>query len=162
FNVASGVTGVPVISIPFANFTPGAPPAEAVLQLAAPNVSTGAVEFTDTSRLWGAEANLICDGHFCCAQLLLGYRYLSFEDQFDLTGFQGPLGTVPAPPLFNDHFSTHNVFNGGQIGLRFHGCCLETTLKFACGDNHQTFVTAGTNTVGLAPGATQPTGVFAE
>src|SRR5262249_19247742 len=135
----------PVLGIPFTDVLGGTGNAFLVAE---PGVSTGSLAITSSSRLWGAEANLV-KWYFkgCHWQLegLIGFRYLNLEEDLNLTA-ESP--AIPAPPvtpvtpippetpttppvilfsnrntvvdplITSDTFRTRNQFYGGQVGVR--------------------------------------------
>jgi hypothetical protein len=98
------------------------------LLVAFPGSVTGTVTGTTntmcsgSSRLWGSGLDFIVN--LCCApayrlDLLLGYRYLYLSDTFTFTETQ-QFAQIFGGNFFNliDNFSTSNLFNGGDFGLR--------------------------------------------
>jgi hypothetical protein len=87
--------------------------------------------------------------------LLLGYRFLRIDDSVtinDSSTYSPTSGAVPALTLQSqDIFSSTNIFNGGEIGLKGqsqHGRLgFEFVTKVAFGNNRQTTYINGYNTV---------------
>jgi hypothetical protein len=87
--------------------------------------------------------------------LLLGYRFFRVDDSViiddasDFLPTSGPLGPVSFSS--RDTFSAKNIFNGGEIGLKYqsyHGpLSVELIAKCAFGNNHEKVFIDGFNTV---------------
>lgn len=116
-------------------------------------VGTTSLLVSSTSKMWGAEGNLIVDTLYCGLELIAGYRMLDLQERVDIAD-------VVAPAVINpDRFATRNQFYGGQVGARasyrFGPLTVGAQAKLALGHNHQSadlsgFVTsaAGVTTVG--------------
>lgn len=118
----------PQLTRPFFNLNEGIQFGETV---SFPGFADGAVVSDIQTSVWGAEVNYRqrlgrCD-IFPCARLdgLIGFRYLSLKDQFNVneafirTGTSVPTVGLPdvVAGLVQDQFRTENNFYGGQIGL---------------------------------------------
>ena len=120
FFTASDSTGNPTLAIPFTNLTPGAK--ADVLQISSPGLTSGNVLLSSSVAMWGTEVN----STWCLFRLpnmefsfLLGYRHLDLEEDLSFSSASTSLTTRPnAVTILSDSFSTHNQFNGGQLGLR--------------------------------------------
>jgi hypothetical protein len=123
------------------------------LPFSIPGVVNGSSAAVGSSRLWGAEADLV--GHFCAprgawllhAGLLAGVRYLDLEDRVQVTNVQSLVADPSAFSFGSDRFTTRNQFLGGQVGSRLGvsrgGWSLELTTKMALGGTHQVSDVAG-------------------
>jgi hypothetical protein len=130
-----------------------------------PGGVNGSVRVDYSSRAWGLEANLLyklCCGPNWRLNLLFGYRNFQLDENISITENLSAGGT---PINVYDSFSTHNSFNGGQVGLegefRFCKCFfVGGFIKVAVGDVYQSVNISGTglNISGLGPNAT---GIFA-
>ncbi len=95
--------------------------------------------------------------------LLLGYRFLRVDDSVTIDDSSTFIPTSSAVPEFNltsqDQFSSKNIFNGGEIGLKYqsqHGRLgIELIAKSAFGNNRQKTYINGYNT--LTPVGGTPT-----
>jgi hypothetical protein len=118
----TGDPGTSVLARPFFNTNTGMEDAEIV---AAPGIASGHLSVNTSSRLQGAQGNVLCN--LCCGcgyrvDLLGGFRYLGLNEGVGVTEDITVLPTVPAIGgtqfHLNDGFSTSNRFYGGQIGAR--------------------------------------------
>ena len=118
------------------------------------------MDIRETLRMYGYEANaLFRTGGDEAVQwhALVGLRYLDMRETLTLRGnttfldATGTFGGVAAPAgatvNLNDSFSTHNTFQGGQVGLEAEWRQSMTFLLVrgmcAMGDTHQSIVTNG-------------------
>lgn len=112
----------PVLGRPFFNVNTNAQFSELV---ALPGVTTGSAVINAPSKLWGTEANLLCN--LCCSDCwrvnaLAGFRYLDLQESLTITENIQGLPTAPQPftnesIIVFDRFATHNQFYGGQVGV---------------------------------------------
>jgi hypothetical protein len=140
--VSADDNGNPSISLPFFSMTPGQT-GEFIQPLSSPGTFTGDILVSSSLQLWGAEVNgAICLWRTAGFEFtsLFGFRYLDlqerlnfFGDSFDVTSGNGF--------FFNDRFSTHNQFSGGQLGARINWnlnrLAFDATGKLAMGTTHQ-------------------------
>jgi hypothetical protein len=179
-NFSSDAAGNPVLARPFNDFIPvGAVPpfTPTSIFVSAPGGFTGSFAFATSSRLWGAEANLVrnlVSSPRVNLDLLLGFRYLDLEEDLEISqttqALEGgelffnnldPTNPIPLDPSSTltivDRFHTRNQFYGGQIGgrlgYRWGPVVLNLSGKVAMGPNHEAVDVTGTTT------ATTPTGV---
>jgi hypothetical protein len=170
--VSSDANGNPALARPIlAASVPGAVPTPTGIIIAAPGVLSGGMSLSSSSRLWGAEANFVrnlFDDLHLSGSLLFGFRYLSLEEDLEITqtstvispvnldGLLNPLAGFSNPGTFVDSFRTQNYFYGGQIGgrLGWRGgiWAVDVETKVALGTNHEAVNILGTNTLA---GATQ-------
>jgi hypothetical protein len=176
--VASGPGGAPALGVPFFNTDTGR---EDLLQVSTPGQTVGRVDFSSTSRLWGAEGNALFNLFRDChvsLDVLAGFRYLDLQEALTINTASSPLlffqvpfgGTFFDPPdtiLTADRFATRNHFYGGQLGARagwrLGGLSLDVAGKVALGDTHEVVTVSGSSTLnaGPVPARTVPGGVFA-
>ena len=140
------------IGLPFVNAVTGA---EDVLPLARPGESSALVNVFTTTRVQGAEANLV--GNLVAVEgvkvhALAGYRYFQANEglRVEQRWLQRP---TPASDfhqtlgMIADQFDAHNEFHGGQVGLLadLHRgpFFVEMTGKVAIGTNTQTVTIDG-------------------
>jgi hypothetical protein len=146
---------------------------QAVL-VAFPGLSTGSVAVDSTSGHFYSgnldlAAKLVSDGPFRLVALA-GYRFFRHDETLNIDQTINP--TTPAVPagtriVTQDHFGTHNIFNGLDVGLRpwytWQALTLEGILRLGIGNLHHTVEIAGlqtTSTPGFTPVVT-PGGVYA-
>jgi hypothetical protein len=168
FNTASDAMGNPVLALP--NTFEGMPERFTVSQA---DRRFGSVDVPSTTRLWGAEANILqsLSSQGCLqACALAGFRYLGLQEGLGIQSFSTalnnglPTDTVvflgqpfgpPASVLVHDRFDTHNQFYGGQIGGRvdYTSGKLFGSLgvMVALGDTHEGISNAGTTSL-IVPG----------
>jgi hypothetical protein len=180
--VSSGAPGSAVIARPFFDVSSGLPNSELI---AFPGLAGGTVQVHSTTRLQGAEANLLynlcCSCDSCCdccgpargyrLDLLGGFRYLDLREGL---GVVENTQVLPGAPVFSgdalnafDQFDTRNQFYGGQLGVRAevrqNHLFANVTGQVALGDTHQTVDINGATTItppgGLA--AIRPGGLLA-
>lgn len=125
-----------------------------------PGVSTGGFAFSETSQVWGAEANGVL-GLFRHSRFrtdaIVGFRYLTLEERLTATQLAVIDSNNPNPSLagnrttITDQFSTQNQFYGGQIGLRgewtMGSCFVAVRGKIGFGRNEQEIVVTGSRDV---------------
>jgi hypothetical protein len=161
-------TGDPVLGRPVFNVVTGKEDAELV---AFPGVLNGGVTVSSSTRLLGAEGNLL--GNLVCGgtyrvDFLGGYRYLRLEESLGVTeDLSVPAGGFAGSRIVvQDQFGTQNNFHGGQLGVRasFWRGRLRAELlgKVALGVTEATVNINGQTTF-IAGGAatTQPGGLLA-
>ena len=168
---SSGAPGSLVLARPFYDVSTGMPNSEL---LAFPGLAAGSVGVQSTSRLQGAQTNLLCN--LCCScpnaclddckpargyrlDLISGASYLELREGL---GISENTLVSPTSPVFAgdnirvvDQFDTRNRFYGGQLGLRAmawrnHMFALLRS-QVALGDNHQTVAINGSTTI-ASPG----------
>jgi Putative beta barrel porin-7 (BBP7) len=169
--------GSPILARPFQNTATGMSDSELV---AFPGVIDGSVSASvRSSSLLGAEALLRRNLLNCCTSMgtirldaLAGYRFLYFDESLSLqenlisTSTTNP---VPAGTSFvvRDQFCTHNVFNGGELGLAasaIHGrWTLDVVGKVALGGTYQTVDINGSTATAVpgGPATVLPGGLLA-
>jgi hypothetical protein len=170
FNAASTGGLTPIVSIPFNATEPFLlnPAGETSFNSGnAPNSVTA----SSSTRLWGADANFLVSasrGQGVNLVLLAGFRYLDLQEDQNLADqiFDSVTnGTLTVA----DRFGTRNQFYGGQIGAKagmtFGRLTLDTVVKVALGDDHETLTINGATTVTRGafdlPTGVTPQGVFA-
>jgi hypothetical protein len=153
---SSDNTGFPGLFSPFvdANGTPNA------LAVAFPTLTKGNIDVSNTTRMWGMEANvrkaLFCDCDHKL-DLLVGFRFIELTENLTISRFSECImpGCNNVTTDVVDSFGTRNRFYGGQVGFdyEFHMArwILGLNGKVAIGDMHET-VTASGLTV-ASPGA---------
>lgn len=159
---ASDATGTPLLAVPFVNAATGA---ESVFPLISnpANGTVGAISFTQSMQLWGAEANLVVNAPGCCicgcnvgSSLFAGFRYLDFSETTALNTFRTAAGGVAPLTLTQDQFRTRNQFYGGQVGCRLGitsgAFFVAGQAKIAYGSNDAHSDTSGSTTTVPAAG----------
>ena len=109
--------GYQAVGLPFLNATTGR---EDVFPLAAPGISSGSVFVTTTTRVQGAEANMVAnlhDGKSLRLNGLVGYRFLQVHEGLTLEQMRVQFGVPGSFGPIYDQFDGHNRFHGGQLGL---------------------------------------------
>lgn len=178
--LASDDAGNPPIFLPLNDVQVG----EDAFTVAFPQGVAGSVTFSTTSRLWGAEANLVRNGLQAQRWQMswrAGFRHVNFEERIEfgkvLTDFAGILADPanpgnPEPPgsilTTTDRFRARNQFFGGQIGARVQydlsrSCFVDVAGKLALGGTQQIIDVSGATTQqqpGNAP-TTFPAGLLA-
>jgi Putative beta barrel porin-7 (BBP7) len=168
-----------IVARPFFNTELGQDDAELV---SAPNELDGTVEVRSNDSFRGAgltlNHTLFCCCDPCCAgssskiSLLSGYRYYNYDSNLSITenltvlpGTLTPL--VPGTTFFvQDSFRTHNVFNGGEIGLQAYRSRswlrLDGMAKVAMGSQRRTVTVNGQTTIDVPGGGsfTAPGGLL--
>jgi hypothetical protein len=145
----------PVLGRPFFNLNTGTEFAELVTF---PGVATGNITVNNSSRLWGIEANYLCN--LCCTcdrrtDVFFGFRYLDLDESLTINENILALPTAPTFPNARinvmDSFATRNQFYGGQIGVnrewRRGRWFMDFKGKLALGDTHQTITINGSQTI---------------
>ena len=166
---SSGVAGSEIIARPFFDVTSSIQNAQLV---AFPGIASGQIHLESSSRLQGAELNLLYNplgtprGSNYWVSLLGGFRYLQLDEGLGITESSQVSPALPAgSPLFGgstiaiaDQFDTHNYFYGGQIGAQAEicwGCLFVDVLgKVALGATHEVVDIHGA-TVITSPGGTR-------
>jgi len=153
FNANSNV--FPLLARPFIEINPGPQMGEFRQLTAFPNLFTGAINASTSTRLWGAELDARCKGccGVCCdcnyhVDWLAGVRYLELNDNLHVNeAVQFPPGVLARLPdggsgFVFDSFGTRNQFYGAQVGtqaqLRHERWTLDLKAKLAVGDTHET------------------------
>jgi len=174
FNAASTFTeGVPpvdqILARPFTNVDPLLPSPQSDAALVAfPGMTllntqgqlSGAIDIRTTSNIQGANADFrrLIWIDFTSQRrldLLLGYRFfrlddsVTINDQSTFVPNSGVLNTLNFTS--QDQFAARNIFNGGELGLKFQQyCCrfqLELIGKVAFGNNREVVNINGSNTL---------------
>jgi Putative beta barrel porin-7 (BBP7) len=152
-----------LLAVPYVNATTGN---ENALVLTSPGQSLGMVRAELGTRLWGAEANLrrnfvVCPCGFL--DVIAGFRTLGLDDRFELSAMSTGTGAGMMPTIYQDRFSTHNRFYGGQLGVqaewRWRRWTLDTNCKVGVGNTSQSVDIGGNTIMGGAP---QTGGIFAQ
>jgi hypothetical protein len=183
FHANSDATGNPALTFRYLDPppSPGAAFPEDAFQAAIPGTFAGGLGLISTTRLWGAEANVV--GSLCCEKgfqfhLLGGFRYVDLEENLALQFERGAIGSTPvmfqgnpfaAPSAVAafDSFHTRNQFYGGQVGARgeyaLGNLVIDFTGKVALGSTHEVVNISGTSVLIPAGGplTTVGTGQFA-
>jgi hypothetical protein len=168
-----------ILARPFFNVDPNLPtPREDAALIAFPDFVLansqgpldGTIDVKTTSNVQSAGALLrkliwIDFTKQCRLDLLFGYRFFRLDDSviindaWDFTPQSGPLG--PISFRSEDIFSAKNLFNGGELGLKYqsyHGpLSIELIGKIACGNTREVVYINGSNAV--TAGGTTTTGV---
>jgi len=153
-------SGIPILARPFFDVLANA---NNSLKVAYPGLVSGSFTARETSELWGADVYLrqnICCGCCCRVDLLAGYRFLSLDEDLDISEVE--IGTNPNDPLrgvpffIDEGFHTSNDFHGGQIGFIAEWARCRTFVrlvgKVALGANCRTVTINGATRVnGSAP-----------
>jgi hypothetical protein len=186
FTASGNANGQPFLATPFIDALTGKDNVYFISQnFANPAISamlTGGVTAYSTTNLWSWEAHGVANlarSRTSSTDLLFGFRQTSLrEDLTYLTsvtnltagGASSFLGT-PVPPGFLvnsfDRFATTNLFNGGQVGLRFGSTWgvvgIDAVGKLAMGAMHESVGIAGaTGTNAPFPVTTAVGGIFAQ
>jgi hypothetical protein len=191
---SSDANGNPLLALPFNNITtivnqlPAGAPGGYLVTF--PGAFAGNVNIQTTTRLWGAEANVMrnlvaCPGF--SLDLTAGFRYLDLDERLTVASQSQQLAggallfdplrngdpnnpqTLPDGSIINitDQFHTRNQFYGGQAGFQAEftrGCfVLSVATQVAMGPNHQTVDISGLSTAKTPDGTTQAlsSGLFA-
>jgi hypothetical protein len=152
FSAASDAAGDTILARPFLSSLTGD---ETALLVTFPGAFAGGVAASSTTRLWGAEGNLlaaVANASNGSLTLLAGFRYLDLDGDLRIQsattvlpagviGFNGEPVLAPNGVTVADHFGAHNHFYGGQVGLRG-GCTwgrlgLDGSVKVALGSTHE-------------------------
>jgi hypothetical protein len=153
---AVGSMGGVALFRPFVNARTGAEDARA---LAFPGEMGGRVAVDTDSEFWGAEIDgrqHLYQGCWVRVDGLLGYRYLSLDENLRVTEDLAMLGGQRGSFVVTDRFGTRNSFNGADAGLvadfKRGAWDLELRGKLALGWTHET-VEVGGATFTTAPGS---------
>jgi hypothetical protein len=167
----TGAPGSPVLARPFFNAQSGREDSEII---ALPGVAAGSVRASTSSRLWGAEANGVCN--LCCGcayrvDALAGFRYLDFDEdlavQENISVLPSVAGLGGSRFAVLDRFAASNDFYGGQVGFRaearrgrLYG---QLVGKVALGDMHEAVDVVGVTRITTPAGAAtvRPGGLLA-
>lgn len=162
----------PVLARPFYNAnTPVGPFSELI---AYPGLATGSALIKTSTSLWGADANVrrVLFGNPTGSgfelDAIVGYRFmeldegLSIEESFTrVPGSPMTVGTPAISGTVTDQFRTHDVFNGGQIGLSSSYTrgpwSIEGRATIAFGDLEQSAYINGAQNLTFANGVTTKT-----
>src|SRR5262249_49807405 len=128
-----------------------------VEQVAFPGEQAGSVAVHSTSRLLGADTNLLWNP--CCLSgcgpcggtwrggFLAGFRYLNLEEKLGVSEDFTDLGTIVTRHQLTDSFNASNNFYGGQIGtvlqMKRGPWSVDVKTKVAFGSTHQSVRIAG-------------------
>jgi hypothetical protein len=178
FDVASTVTGSPVIARPFLNALTGTPSA---LLVSSPDAFTGGIAIRSTSNLYGWEVNAVGNltrDDRLSVNLLVGFRTTHLEEDLNVRqtstllpggslGFAGDIIVPPAVVNVLDRLATENDFYGGQLGAQAEYAAgnlfVRLLGKVALGATHQAGSIGGSSTLkrdGM-PAMTLPGGLLA-
>lgn len=158
------------LGLPFVNSETGH---RDVFIIAEPGVSSGSVFISSTTRIQGAEGNLVAnlvDDSAVRVNGIIGYRYLMVNEGVAIADMRTELGGGGTYGPIYDGFDGHNQFNGGQIGLHAdftHGLLFcEITGKVAIGLTTEVVKIEGASTIytpvlGGVNAQTLPGGVYA-
>jgi hypothetical protein len=152
--------GDPILARPFFDVTTGA---QSSALVAFPGVSTGSIAVSDSGRnsvgINGDFTANVMETDSCRIDALIGYRGLRYDERLGVVA-----STVPTSGPFaagttvvsNDSFTTMNIFNGLDLGVRtefrFDAWSLQLLGRVAAGPVQRTVNTLGTQTV-TVPGA---------
>ena len=171
---SSGAPGSEIIARPFFDVMGGTQNAQLV---AFPGIASGEVHLSSSSRLQGAELDMLSNprgtpsGSNYWVSLLSGFRYLQLEEGLGITESSHVNPALPAgPPLFGgssitiaDQFDTHNYFYGGQIGAQMEiywgRLSVNAVGKVALGATHEVVDIHGATAITSAAGTTVVTPV---
>jgi hypothetical protein len=170
FHFASDANGNPLLARPVTDLING-DLAQDALVISSPGVASGSFDVSTSSRLWGAEGNVLRNLYASDrfrADLLVGFRYLDLQEDLDLLQQSTQLPGSFAPFTFPDQtgtpqfladnstltiaeaFHTRNQVYAGQLGMRFEGrfgnAYLDLTGKVGFGPNHESVSISGTTT----------------
>jgi hypothetical protein len=158
------------LGLPFVNSATGQ---RDVFIIASPGVSTGSVYFSSTTRVQGAESNVVAnlyDSQTFKVNGILGYRFLEVNEGIAIEDMRTQIGGQSQYGPIYDGFDGHNQFNGGQFGLHVdysHGLVFcEFTGKVAIGITSEVVKIDGATTIytpgpGGVSAQTLPGGVYA-
>jgi hypothetical protein len=158
----------PVLARPF--FNVNSPFGQFSELIAYPGLATGSALIKTQTSIWGAEANVrrvlfgSVNGGGFELDALVGYRFfnlndkLSIEEAFARTpGSPMTIGTPAIAGNVTDLFHTHDMFNGGQIGIdanyQLGRWSVEGRATVAFGDLEQVADINGAQTLHFANGA---------
>ena len=179
-SAASDPSGSPFLLRPIVNTDANNPnagivvslPLSSALALGANAANTGAVQVSNTSQLWGANAvgtAKVFDSGTARLTALVGFRYLDLREDLEIrteiTDFAAGItfgGVRDAPGdqlLLLDGFQMHNQFYGGQMGLRgetrLGALVLAADTRLSLGDTQQGISIQGSTTRIPLAGGTQ-------
>jgi hypothetical protein len=171
FDAASnGAPGSEMIARPFFDVISGIQNAQLV---AFPDLASGEIHLSSSSRLQGAELNMLSGplsgASYYQVSLLGGFRYLQLDEGLGIIESSLVNPALPAgSPLFGgstiaigDQFDTHNYFYGGQIGAHaeiWWGRLFADVLgKVALGATHEAVDVHGTTAITSPAGTTSVT-----
>jgi hypothetical protein len=154
FLAVSNSSGSPVLSRPFTGAITGQATVE---QVAFPGEQAGSVAVHSTSRLLGADTNLLWNPRYlcwsgpCCGNwrwgFSLGFRYLNLKENLGIAEDFTDLGTVVTRHQLTDSFKTTDNFYGGQLGTNLEWkrgpWTLDVRAKVALGTTNQKASIAG-------------------
>jgi hypothetical protein len=179
-NFGASSMGTPLLARPFFNVLANAEDAELVANPLVPTLPgllplAGSVTVGTSSRLWGAQADLVRNlyrGPCFQWDVFGGFRYLDLMETLDINeSLMVPL-TSPAAAgttfLVSDGFHTRNQFYGGELGTRtefkWGDWFLNLRGSVAVGNTHQTADIVGLTTVGVpgTPAQTFAGGLLAQ
>jgi hypothetical protein len=152
-------TQFPVLARPFFNLNEGIEFSEIT---AFPDLATGRIDISSSSRLWGGEINLrkpLWSGPWCSVDWLCGFRYLDLNEALTITENVSVLAGdfAGSNALVLDHFGTQNRFYGGQLGLLtrcgYGPWTVDLWGKLAVGNTNQIVNVVGNQTVTSPGGA---------
>lgn len=184
FDVASDVTGQPLIARPFINASTGRPD---VLLVSFPTAVAGTANVHTETQLYGAEGGTVtnlyrsCPDQGCLFNLnfITAFRFLELSERLTIdqsstildgntTTFDGKLYGPGTTIGVRDDFETHNRFYGGQVGLngeaRYGRCFLGVSTKVAIGVMDERLDVRGFSTLqggGTLANSTAGAGLFA-
>jgi len=175
---SSDGTGRPPLGIPFFNADTGL---EDIADFSTPDQTVGKLDISSSSRLWGAESNLVFN-FFRTRHLVIeglgGFRYLGLREDLRVEGSTVPLGgqqvafggtffDPPAVTTTSDRFVANNAFFGGQLGARarvlWGNAFVDIAGKLALGGTHEEVGASGASsllTPPLGPLRTLPGGIL--
>jgi hypothetical protein len=174
-SVGFTASGLPVLARPIFNTLTGR---EDTHLISLPGAFAGSAVVSLTTRMWGAEANLVYNPYHSTGnypEWIVGFRFAELDDALDISDntriLANGVSNFNGVPVFSgnsisttDHFGTRSEFYGGQIGVRSRCefcCCLflELVGKVAFGDTHQEENLIGTTTLVPPVGPSRTTGV---
>jgi Putative beta barrel porin-7 (BBP7) len=156
FHVSSN--NVPVLAIPFRDFTSGNNDA---LLVAFPGLRSGSITVSGASSVFGNDVYgrfLLCRDCNCRLDFITGWNYTRVADEIRIgsrstvteTGGNLPTGTVTTVV---DQFEARNDFNGGILGLQWQrdcGCWTTQLLtRISIGNMHETMIINGSTRVAV-------------
>lgn len=183
WRITSDANGNPLLARPVTNVQAGGIPGAFLTSV--PGSVAGTTQIQASSVIWGVDglaAYRFAVTPYLTGQFLIGYRNMELQEGLTIADSITPLtpsftflGNTVAPAMGtqiidNDHFSTNNVFNGGEFGVRFNWQSgydwFATTayIKEALGVTSQTVSVGGSTTL-LTAGAVPVTasgGVLAQ
>lgn len=163
---SAGPSATEIIGRPFLDVTPGSKitatgqsPFQSTELVNLPGTVNGNVRVDYWSRAWGVEGNALyklCCGPNWRLNFLFGYRNFQLDENISINE-----SLVTAPPSslgihVGDSFTTHNSFNGGQVGFEGEVKFCQRMffggfVKVAVGDVYQNINIAGNLQSGGTP-----------